>query len=88
MVRVDNVSAIFMASNVTTTSSTKYVDIRYKYVNKYDKDGLVKVVFVNSADNDSNILTKNLSAELHEKHSMKMMGEKLKDVPSFKNIWS
>ena len=35
IVRVDNVGAIFMAQNVTTTSQTKHVDIRYKFVNEY-----------------------------------------------------
>ena len=39
-----------------------------------------------SANNDSYILTKNLSADLNEKHAEKMMGKKLKDVPNFKNI--
>ena len=33
-VRVDNIGAIFMASNISTTCHTKHVDIRYKYVNK------------------------------------------------------
>ena len=64
-----------MVSNITTTSHIK-LDIRYKYVNKYVKDGVVKIVFVTSADNDSNILTKNLSVELHEKHCKKIMVEK------------
>ena len=66
MVRVDCIGAIFIASNITTMSCTKHVDIRYMYVNKYVEDGIVKVVFVKSADNDSVILTKNVSAELHE----------------------
>ena len=35
MVRVNNVGAIFMASNITTTSHTKHVDIQYKYVNEF-----------------------------------------------------
>ena len=76
MVRVDNVGAIFMASNVTTTCHTKHVDLWYKYVNEYVKDGIVKIISVKSADNDSNILTKNLSADLHEKHAKKMVIEK------------
>ena len=57
-VRVDTVGAIFIASNITTTCHTKHVDIRYKYVNEYVEDGVVKIVFVKSADNDSDILTK------------------------------
>ena len=58
MFRVDNIGAIFMASNITTTNCTKHVDIRYKYVNEFVEDEIVKIVFVKSADNGSNILTK------------------------------
>ena len=76
MVRVDNIGAIFVASNITTTSHTKHVDIWYKYVNEYVEDGIVKIIFVKSADNDSDILTKNLSTELHEKHVKKTVIEK------------
>ena len=75
MVRVDNVGTIFMASNITTMSHTKYVDIWYKYVNEYVEDGIVKIIFIKSA-NDSDILTKNLSAELHKKHDRMMVIEK------------
>ena len=49
-IRVDNIGAIFMASNT--------------------------IVFVKSDDNDSNILTKNLSADLHEEHLKKMVASK------------
>ena len=59
MVRVDNIGTIFMASNVPTTSHTIHVDISYKHVNAYVEDGIVKIIFVKSFDNDSNILIKN-----------------------------
>ena len=48
-----------------TTSCTKHVDIQYKYVYE-NVDRIVKIIFVKSADNDSDILTKNVSAELHK----------------------
>ena len=86
MVREDNVGTIFMASNITTTSCTQHVDIRYKYVNEYPKDRVFENVFIKSADNDSNILIKNLSAGIQKKHSKKMKGEKLKNVPSLKKF--
>ena len=86
IVRVDNIGAIFMASNITTMPCTKHMDIRYKNVNEYIEDGVAKIVFAKFADNDNAILTKYLSAELHEKHSKKMVGEKLSNVPSFKII--
>ena len=69
MVRVENIDAILMTSNITTTSCTKHVVIMYKYVNEYVEDGVVKIVFLKSADNDSNILIKNLSTDVHEKYS-------------------
>ena len=59
MVRVDNLGAIFMASNTITTSDTKHVNIRHKYMNKYVEDGVVEIAFVEFADNDGNILSKN-----------------------------
>ena len=76
MARVDNIGAIFMASNITTTCHTKHVDIRNKYIDEYIEDGVVNIIHVKFADNDSDILTKNSSSELHEKYSRKMVGEK------------
>ena len=49
-----------MAHNITTRQHTNHMDIRYKYVNEYDEDRVVKIIFVGSVNNDSNILTKNL----------------------------
>ena len=65
---VENVGAILMASNITTLSHTKHMDIRYKYVNEYVEDGVIRAIFVMSAENDSDILAKHLRGELHEKH--------------------
>ena len=76
IVRVDNVGAIFMAQNVTTTSQTKHVDIRYKFVNEYVEDGIVKIIFVKSKENDADIFTKNLNGELHATHSSKFVKKK------------
>ena len=42
MVRVDKRCTIFMAGNVSVTSNTKHLDIRYKYGNDYVKDVIVK----------------------------------------------
>ena len=63
-------------AEITTMCHTKHVDIRYKYVNEYVEDRVVKIGFVQSAENDSNILTKNLSAKLHDKYLKKMVIEK------------
>ena len=62
-----------MSKNNSTTSWSKHVDVRTKFVNKFCEDGIVKIIFVKSQDNDSDILTKNLASELHKKHSAKLV---------------
>jgi hypothetical protein len=75
VVRVDNIGAKFMAENVTTTSRTKHVDIRYKFVNEYVEDGIIKIIFVRSQNNTSDIMTKNLGGDLYTKHAGGLVGE-------------
>ena len=75
-VRVNNTATIFMAHNVTTSSRTKHVDCRLRYVNEYVEDGVTKIIFVKSKDNDSDLLTKNLGSDLYTKHSKKLITEK------------
>ena len=48
-----------MASNFTTMSHIKHVDIMYNYVNEHVGAEVIKIVFVMSAEKDNNILTKN-----------------------------
>ena len=55
-VQEDNVDAIFMAINITITSYTKYVNIKYKYVNEHVNNKVVRNVFAKSAECNSSIL--------------------------------
>jgi hypothetical protein len=75
-VRVDNVGANFMSNNVTTTSGTRHVDIRTKFVKEYQVDGKIKIIFVRSEENDSDIMTKNLGSLLYSKHANKLIVKK------------
>ena len=59
-VRVDNVGAILKAGNDPVMNCNRHVDVSCKYVNEYIEDWIVKVVFVKSTENGSNILTMNL----------------------------
>ena len=64
----------FFASNVSPTSQ-KNVDT-HKKVNEYIENVIVKTVFFECAKNYSNILTKNVIEELHEKNSTTLTVEK------------
>ena len=76
MVRVDNVGAIFIGTNVTVSQRSKHIDVRYHFVREYVYDGFIQIIFVRTKDNDADIFTKNLSGELHDRHASKMVGEK------------
>jgi hypothetical protein len=76
IVCVDNVGAICMTKNITTTGCSKHVDMCYKFVTEYIEDGIIKVIFVELADNDSGIMTINIGSEFHSKHGSKMISKK------------
>ncbi len=65
-----------MSKNITTSNRTKHVDIRTKYVNEYCENGILKIIFVKSEDNDSDTMTKNLGGDLYSKHSKKLIKNK------------
>ena len=73
MVRVDNVGAIFLANNLTTGDRTKHIDVRHHFVREIVEEGVVKIVFIRTADNDADLWTKNVTGELFEKHSDKVV---------------
>ena len=75
-VRVDNLGAIFMSENVSVSQRTKHVDIRYRFVQEFVFDKFLKVIFVKTENNDSDIFTKNLGGDLYDHHSRKMIIEK------------
>jgi len=65
-----------MAENIAISQRTKHIDIRFKFVNKYVKDGFVEIIFVGTKENRADIFTKNLNGELHDKHAMTFMENK------------
>ena len=78
VVRVDNVGAIFMAENMSTGQRTRHVDIRYKFVREFVENEFLKIIFVKTADNYSDGMTKNVSADTYDKHSAHLVHIKSK----------
>ena len=56
---VDNVGAIWLANNSSVSERTKHVDFRAHFVRDMIKDQVIEINFVKSAENDSDIMTKN-----------------------------
>jgi hypothetical protein len=68
-INVDNVGAIYLAKNASTTTRTKHIDIRYYFIREHIDNGNINIMFVRSEDNTADIMTKNLSGELFHKHN-------------------
>ena len=55
---VDNVGAIWLANNSGVSGRTKHVDIRAHFVRSFVMDEMVTIEFAKSAENTSDIMTK------------------------------
>ena len=66
-VRIDNVGAMFMSENVSSTPRTRHMDARHWWLTDLQEQGLVKVSFVPTKDNLADIGTKNVSGDVLEK---------------------
>jgi hypothetical protein len=75
-VKVDNMGAIYMSENSTPSARTHHADIRQKFTADLQDKGLVKVDFVKSEDNTSDILTKNVSVDLFKYHTKHIVMDK------------
>ena len=56
---MNNVDAIWLASNSSVSERTKHVDLRAHSVRDVIKDQMIEINFVKSAENESDIMTKN-----------------------------
>ena len=67
-VRVDNVGAIYIAENPSTSQRTRHIDTRYHFVREMVNDEYIEIVFVKSENNLSDGFTKNISKESQQRH--------------------
>ena len=62
-VQVDNVGEIWLANNSSVSERTKHVDLGAHFVRDMIKDQVMEIKFLKSAENDSDIMTKNQQGE-------------------------
>ena len=75
---VDNVGAIWLSNNRTTSDRTKHIDIRTSFVKEYQVDGNIIIKFVKSEDNEANTFTKNTTNVIFQNHEKKIVWDKVK----------
>ena len=75
-VRIDNVGAMFMSENVASTPRTRHMDARYWWITDLQESGIIKVSFVPTKDNLSDIGTKNVTGDVFDRICPELMVEK------------
>ena len=75
-VYVDNVGAIWLSTNKTTSDRTKHIDIRTSFVKEYQEDGKIIIKFVKSEDNEADIFTMNTTNVIFQNHQKKLVWDK------------
>jgi hypothetical protein len=66
---------MFMAQNTSSGVRTWHVDTRYHFVQENLEEGIIKIEFVKSVDNKSDIFNKNVTQEFYENHVEKFLEE-------------
>ena len=75
-VHVDNVGAIWLSNNRTTSNRTKHVDIRICFVKEYQEDEKIIFKFVKSEENGADIFTKKTTNVNFHNHKKKLVWDK------------
>ena len=75
-VYVDNVGAIWLSNNHTTSDRTKHIDIRTSFVKEYQEDGKIIIKFVKSEEKEADIFTKNTTNVIFHNHQKKLVWDK------------
>ena len=84
-VQVDNAGAIWLANNSSVSERTKHVDLRAHFVRDMIKDQVIEINFVKSAENDSDIMTKNQQGQ-HNMYAKSKLVYTVQEMNEKKNI--
>ena len=69
----DNIGAIYLENNAKLSQRAKRIDVKHHFVREYIEKELIKIVFVTSEENDTDIWTKNMKQDTYAKHTSKFM---------------
>ena len=75
-VHVDNVGAIWLSNNRTTSDRPKHIDIRTSSVKEYQEDGKIIIKFIRSEENEADIFAKNTTNVIFHNHQKKFVWDK------------
>ena len=70
----DNLGAIYLTRNSQISQRTKHKDVRHHFIRSMVENKIIEVKFVQSKNNTSDVMTKNLAEDLFLKHEKSING--------------
>jgi hypothetical protein len=77
IIYIDNTGAIFLVKNHKVGSRTKHIAVQQLYMRELQERGDMTVEFIPTAQNVSDIGTKNLAEKLFNKHADRVLGGRI-----------
>ena len=74
ILRIDNKGAMDLTNNWSVGGRTRHVDVRQHFLRELKEQGLIKVEWISTEENESDLFTKNLAGPAFEKHTMVYCG--------------
>lgn len=71
VVHVDNIGAIYLMKNFSTTGRTKHIETRLHFIRELVEQGTIAIKFVRSSDNIADIFTKNVECATFDSHKLR-----------------
>ena len=71
----DNQGALLMANSGQPTKRTRHMDVKYFAIQNWIKNDLLVLARIDTSDNESDTMTKNVGRTLFYRHQDYLMGE-------------
>ena len=68
LIEVDNKGAVDLINGWSVNGGTKHMDVRIMYLRQLKEQGIIKVQWISTKDNEADIFTKNVNSQAFERH--------------------
>ena len=75
LVQVDNKGAIDLANGWSVSGNTKHMEVRIMFMRELKEEGIIKVQWIPTNENEADIFTKNVDSKIFKKRVSKFCGD-------------
>ena len=68
IINTDNQGAVDLINGWSTTGGTKHMDVRIMFLRELKEQGLIRIEWISTDENEADIFTKNVDMKTLEKH--------------------